>query len=89
MSNTTIGIIGGGYIGAATAIHLARCSHEPLNICIVETSSTLGCGVAFSAPDRDHRLNAPTGIHFLYRKTPKASPNGMKQAELKQAIQNR
>jgi uncharacterized NAD(P)/FAD-binding protein YdhS len=66
MSNTTIGIIGGGYIGAATAIHLARCSHEPLNICIVETSSTLGGGVAFSAPDRDHRLNAPTGIHFLY-----------------------
>ena len=66
MSNTTIGIIGGGFIGAATAIHLVRCSKQPLNICIVETSSTLGGGVAFTTPDKDHRLNAPTGIHFLY-----------------------
>lgn len=66
MNNTTVCIIGGGYIGAATAIHLVRCSQKPLNICIIETSPTIGRGVAFSALDKDHRLNGPTGIHFLY-----------------------
>ena len=66
MTNTTIVIIGGGYIGVVTAIHLARYSQQPLNICIIETSSSLGEGVAFGTGDKDHRLNGPSGIQFLY-----------------------
>jgi uncharacterized NAD(P)/FAD-binding protein YdhS len=64
--NITIAIIGGGYIGATTAIHLARYSQLPLNICIIEPSASLGEGIAFSTQDEDHRLNGPTGIQFLY-----------------------
>lgn len=66
MSGTTIAIVGGGYIGAAAAIHLSRSARQSIDIVIVEPSDTLGGGVAFSAQDPDHRLNAPAGIHFLY-----------------------
>jgi uncharacterized NAD(P)/FAD-binding protein YdhS len=66
MGATTIGIVGGGYIGSAAAIQLARCARQSLNIVIIEPSEMLGGGIAFSAEDPDHRLNAPTGIHFLY-----------------------
>ena len=66
MTNTTIAIIGGGYIGVVTAIHLARYSQQPLNIYIVEASASLGAGVAFGTGDKDHRLNGPSGIQFLY-----------------------
>ncbi len=66
MSGPTIGIVGGGYIGSAAAIHLSRCSRQSLDIVIVEPSEALGGGVAFSANDPDHRLNAPSRVHFLY-----------------------
>jgi len=66
MSGPTIGIVGGGYIGSAAAIHLARCSRQSLDLVIVEPSEALGGGVAFSANDPDHRLNAPSRVHFLY-----------------------
>ncbi|MBT3552010.1 MAG: NAD(P)-binding protein [Rhodospirillaceae bacterium] len=66
MSGTTIAIVGGGYIGAAAAIHLSRVSRQALNIVIIDPSAVLGGGVAFSAKDPDHRLNAPTRVHFLY-----------------------
>ena len=66
MSDYTIAIVGGGYIGAAAAIHLTRWSRQPLDIVIIEPSAALGGGVAFSASDPDHRLNGPAGIHFIY-----------------------
>jgi uncharacterized NAD(P)/FAD-binding protein YdhS len=66
MSSTTIAIVGGGYIGSVAAIHLSRSARQSLEIVIVEPSEVLGGGIAFSAKDPDHRLNAPTRIHFLY-----------------------
>ncbi len=66
MSGTTIAIVGGGYIGSAAAIHLSRIARQPLEIVIIEPSEVLGGGIAFSAKDPDHRLNAPTRVHFLY-----------------------
>ena len=59
-------IIGGGYSGVACAVHLARAAREPLEITIVEPRPELGRGIAHSAKDPDHRLNAPTQIHCLY-----------------------
>jgi uncharacterized NAD(P)/FAD-binding protein YdhS len=66
MSSTTIAIVGGGYIGSAAAIHLSRSARQSLEIVVVEPSEVLGGGIAFSAKDPDHRLNAPTRVHFLY-----------------------
>lgn len=61
-----VGIIGGGFTGAAVAIHLSRTSAEPLDIVIVEPSAELGRGVAYGTGDPDHRINGPTLTHSLY-----------------------
>ncbi|MEJ2186056.1 MAG: FAD/NAD(P)-binding protein [Gemmatimonadota bacterium] len=63
---THVAVIGGGYAGAAFAIHLSRMAGQPLLITVVEPREQVGGGVAYSTPDRDHRLNAPDVIHFLY-----------------------
>ncbi len=61
-----IGIIGGGYTGAAVAVHLSRKSAVPLDISVVEPSAELGRGVAYGTTDPDHRINGPTIQHSLY-----------------------
>lgn len=63
---THVAVIGGGYAGAAFAIHLSRMAENPLEITVVEPREQVGGGLAYSAQDRDHRLNAPDVIHFLY-----------------------
>lgn len=66
----TIAIIGGGYTGAAFAIHLSRAASRPLEIAIVEPRQTLGAGLAHSADDPDHRLNGPDSVHILFPDAP-------------------
>jgi uncharacterized NAD(P)/FAD-binding protein YdhS len=61
-----IGIIGGGYTGAAVAVHLSRQSAVPLDISVVEPLAELGRGVAYGSTDPDHRINGPTIQHSLY-----------------------
>ncbi|NNE84850.1 MAG: NAD(P)-binding protein, partial [Alphaproteobacteria bacterium] len=61
-----VGIIGGGFTGAAVAVRLSRASAEPLDIVIVEPSAELGRGVAYGTKDPDHRINGPTLTHSLY-----------------------
>ena len=63
-------IIGGGFTGAATAIHLSRHAETPLDIRIVEPRATPGSGLAHSTPHPDHRLNGTPGIHALYLEDP-------------------
>ena len=65
-----IAIVGGGYTGAAFAIHLSRAARRPLDIAIVEPRGTLGAGLAHSADDPDHRLNGPDGVHILFPDAP-------------------
>jgi uncharacterized NAD(P)/FAD-binding protein YdhS len=62
----TVVIIGGGFTGAATAIHLARSALTPLEIAVLEPRAEVGRGVAYSASDPDHRLNAPAAMHVLF-----------------------
>lgn len=61
-----VGIIGGGYTGAAVAIHLSRAAPFPLDISVVEPAAELGRGVAYGTTDPDHRTNGPTTTHSLY-----------------------
>jgi uncharacterized NAD(P)/FAD-binding protein YdhS len=63
-------IAGGGYTGAATALHLARHSPQPLHIQLVEPRAQLGAGLAHSAEHPDLRLNGTPGIHAMYLDAP-------------------
>jgi len=65
MTQNRITIIGGGFSGCSVAAQLCDRSKSPLEITILEPRADLGAGVAYSVEDPDHRLNAPTKIHFL------------------------
>lgn len=65
-----VAVIGGGYAGTAFAIHLARAAPRPLDVVVVEPREQVGGGLAHSAVDPDHRLNAPDVVHFLYPDDP-------------------
>lgn len=56
-----IGIVGGGFSGAAVAYHLARCAHDRLNIFVYEPRDHVGHGVAYSVSDDHLLLNVPAG----------------------------
>lgn len=58
-------IIGGGFTGACVAVALVRHSPVPLEIRLVDPAERPGAGLAYSATDPDHRLNAPTWSHTL------------------------
>lgn len=66
----TVVIVGGGFSGAACAIHLSRLSAAPLDIRIVEPRAAVGKGIAHSATDPDLRLNGPASIHAPYPDAP-------------------
>ncbi len=61
-----VAVVGGGYAGAAFAVHLSRRARGPLDIVVVEPRAQVGGGLAYSTPDPNHRLNAPDVIHPLY-----------------------
>ncbi|MBT3991921.1 MAG: SidA/IucD/PvdA family monooxygenase [Rhodospirillaceae bacterium] len=65
MALNRIAIIGGGLTGCSLAAQLCDQAEKPLDITIIEPRSELGAGVAYSADDPDHRLNAPLFVHFL------------------------
>lgn len=57
-------IVGGGFAGAACAVHLRR--RAEVDVVVVEPRAQLGGGRAHGTLHPDHRLNAPDVIHFLY-----------------------
>ena len=58
-------IVGGGYAGATTALHLAKYAKQPLDIQVIEPRAGLGAGLAYSANDPDHRINGPHRILMI------------------------
>lgn len=58
---TRIGIVGGGFSGAAVAYHLARSARSRLDIVIYEPRDRVGQGVAYSVSDDHLLLNVPAG----------------------------
>ena len=55
-----VAIIGGGFSGAALAVHLLR-ADSSANVAIIEKSSRLARGIAYSTPYDRHLLNIPAG----------------------------
>lgn len=56
-----IAIVGGGFSGTMTAVHLLRNAKEPLEIHIIERKPPLGRGVAYGTRYGSHLLNVPAG----------------------------
>lgn len=55
-----VAILGGGFAGAATALHLAAATTpDQVEIVVVEPRAALGHGVAYSTDDPQHRINVP------------------------------
>jgi uncharacterized NAD(P)/FAD-binding protein YdhS len=77
-------IIGGGFSGAAVAIHLLRAHQPAVAVTVIEPDERLGPGLAFGACDPMHLLNVPAGRmsalpdepdHFLrWLETARATP---------------
>jgi uncharacterized NAD(P)/FAD-binding protein YdhS len=65
-----VAIVGGGFSGAVTAMHMARKSTIPLAIDIIEPRAMLGGGVAYSAVDPAHRINVPASRMVVFADDP-------------------
>jgi uncharacterized NAD(P)/FAD-binding protein YdhS len=62
VSRSSIAIVGGGAAGTLTAARLideAGRRHRAIEITVIEPSSTLGRGIAYSTADNRHLLNVP------------------------------
>jgi len=55
----TIAIIGGGFAGAMTAVHLMNQKEISVNIVIINTKYPLAKGIAYSSYSNKHLLNVP------------------------------
>jgi len=64
-------IVGGGFCGAACALHLLR-DHPGLaaDLTIVEPREILGAGLAYSTPAREHRTNVAAARMSVFPEAP-------------------
>lgn len=63
-------ILGGGFAGAALAIHLLERARVPLDLVVVEPRARLGLGLAYDTPIAAHRINVPSDKMILHRDRP-------------------
>jgi uncharacterized NAD(P)/FAD-binding protein YdhS len=60
--NKTIVIVGAGFSGTMTAVHLLnKSNHAQLNIYLIDASASLGRGLAYQTADDNFLLNVPAG----------------------------
>jgi len=59
LQKSHVAIIGGGFSGAMTAVHLFKQKPVDMQITIVEPRSKIGLGLAYSTECDDHLLNVP------------------------------
>jgi uncharacterized NAD(P)/FAD-binding protein YdhS len=65
-----LAIVGGGFTGAALAIHALGSTRRPLSIDIIEPSAELGRGAAYRTTNTDHRINVPSDRMSLFSSDP-------------------
>jgi uncharacterized NAD(P)/FAD-binding protein YdhS len=57
----TIAIIGAGFSGTATAVHLLRRARSPLHIVLIDDRPEMAAGLAYAPGQQDCLLNVPAG----------------------------
>lgn len=57
----TIAIIGTGFSGTATAVHVLRRARAPLRVVLIDDQPQMAAGLAYSPCQRDCLLNVPAG----------------------------
>lgn len=71
MNAPTIAIIGGGFTGAAVALHLAEhFGHGRVRLVVVEPRQNLGTGLAYDTTEPVNRINVPAARMSLYPDEP-------------------
>jgi uncharacterized NAD(P)/FAD-binding protein YdhS len=65
-----IGVIGGGFTGAAFCVHLANLSPVPLEIEVVEPREQVGFGLAYGSCGEEHRINVPSDRMSVFAERP-------------------
>ncbi|MGV1947433.1 MULTISPECIES: FAD/NAD(P)-binding protein [unclassified Agrobacterium] len=68
----TVAVVGGGFTGAAMAMHLVAGIGYPTDtsVVVIEPRSELGRGLAYSATDPAHRVNVPAARMTLFPDIP-------------------
>lgn len=69
-SHCDVAVIGAGFSGALTAIHLARMSAGTIPVALIEKQKRFGRGVAYGTQDPAHLLNVPAAKMGAYARDP-------------------
>ena len=59
LTKADVTIIGGGLSGTLVAIQLLKQAQHKLNLCLIESQSSVGPGLAYSTAEPNHLLNVP------------------------------
>ncbi|MBV8376997.1 MAG: FAD/NAD(P)-binding protein [Verrucomicrobia bacterium] len=68
--NCDAAVIGAGFSGTLTAVHLVRLSGGTISVALIEKKQRFARGVAYATEDLDHLLNVPAGRMGAYAKDP-------------------
>ncbi len=79
----TVAIVGGGFSGAAVALHLARNQEKgrEARIIVFEPRAKLGAGLAYDTAEPTNRINVPAGKMSLYPDEPESFVRYMDRAD--------
>lgn len=70
LQKNTIAIIGGGFSGAATVIHICRSYHKPIKILFFNEGYPVAKGIAYSSQSKYHVLNVAASKMSLFNNEP-------------------
>jgi uncharacterized NAD(P)/FAD-binding protein YdhS len=56
-----VAVVGGGFCGTLTAVHLLRAAAPGTRVVLIERTGDFGPGIAYRTTDARHRLNVPAG----------------------------